>query len=76
MCLLSAKIFATKRDLGSFATDMKVYHVFSLKMLKHLGRCIPCQLSEMKETPVLQGRFVWRIVEAREMIVIPKETKI
>ena len=55
MYLLSAKIFATKRDLESFATEKKVYRVFPLKMLKHLGCCIPCQLSEMIETPVLQG---------------------
>ena len=34
--LLSEKIFATKHDLGSFATEKEVYRVFPLKMPKHL----------------------------------------
>ena len=34
--LLSEKIFATKHDLGSFATEKEVYRVFPPKMLKHL----------------------------------------
>ena len=34
--LLSEKIFAIKCNLGSFAMEKEVYHVFPLKMLKHL----------------------------------------